>query len=67
MGEGSPTIVLNAGLGMRSVNPAFLTDPMPFWAVPVEGFRAPVKFTVQEPAVEVVTTLPTVSVFVIGA
>ena len=33
-------LVNNAGLGMASVNPRFLTEPAPFWQVPAEGFRA---------------------------
>ncbi len=32
-------LVNNAGIGMRSVNPRFLTDPQPFWEVPADGFR----------------------------
>ncbi len=32
-------LVNNAGIGMRTVNPRFLTDPQPFWQVPPEGFR----------------------------
>jgi NAD(P)-dependent dehydrogenase (short-subunit alcohol dehydrogenase family) len=32
-------LVANAGIGMRSVNPRFITDPQPFWRVPPEGFR----------------------------
>jgi gluconate 5-dehydrogenase len=36
-------LVNNAGLGMRSVNPRFLTEPMPFWEVPPDGFRAVVE------------------------
>lgn len=32
-------LVSNAGIGMRTVNPRFLTDPQPFWEVPVGGFR----------------------------
>jgi len=31
-------LVNNAGIGMRTVNPRFLTDPQPFWQVPAEGF-----------------------------
>ena len=31
-------LVNNAGIGMRTVNPRFLTDPQPFWAVAPEGF-----------------------------
>lgn len=37
---GLDLLVNNAGLGMRTVNPAFMTDPMPFWDVPPAGFRA---------------------------
>jgi NAD(P)-dependent dehydrogenase (short-subunit alcohol dehydrogenase family) len=33
-------LVNNAGIGMRNVNPRFLTDPQPFWEVSPEGFRA---------------------------
>ncbi|HEV7187374.1 MAG TPA: SDR family oxidoreductase [Blastococcus sp.] len=36
---GLDLLVNNAGLGMRTVNPRFLTDPQPFWAVPPDGFR----------------------------
>jgi gluconate 5-dehydrogenase len=36
---GLDVLVNNAGLGMRSVNPRFLTDPQPFWQVPPAGFR----------------------------
>src|SRR4051794_37875888 len=36
---GLDVLVNNAGLGMRTVNPRFLTDPQPFWAVPTAGFR----------------------------
>src|ERR687885_864383 len=36
---GLDLLVNNAGIGMRTVNPRFLTDPQPFWAVPVDGFR----------------------------
>jgi gluconate 5-dehydrogenase len=32
-------LVNNAGLGMRTVNPNFLTRPQPFWEVHPEGFR----------------------------
>src|ERR1700722_14917469 len=32
-------LVNNAGIGMRAVNPRFLTDPQPFWEVPLAGFR----------------------------
>lgn len=33
-------LVNNAGIGMRTVNPAFMTEPRPFWQVPEDGFRA---------------------------
>jgi NAD(P)-dependent dehydrogenase (short-subunit alcohol dehydrogenase family) len=36
---GLDVLVNNAGIGMRTVNPRFLTEPQPFWAVPVERFR----------------------------
>ena len=36
---GLDVLVNNAGLGMRTVNPRFLSDPQPFWAVPPDGFR----------------------------
>jgi NAD(P)-dependent dehydrogenase (short-subunit alcohol dehydrogenase family) len=36
---GLDMLVNNAGLGMRSVNPRFMSDPQPFWEVPVQGFR----------------------------
>lgn len=32
-------LVNNAGIGMRTVNPHFLTDPMPFFEIPASGFR----------------------------
>jgi NAD(P)-dependent dehydrogenase (short-subunit alcohol dehydrogenase family) len=32
-------LVNNAGIGMRSVNPRFMTDPQPFHAVTPDGFR----------------------------
>ena len=35
----STSLVNNAGLGMRSVNPRFLTDPQPFWDVAPDAFR----------------------------
>jgi gluconate 5-dehydrogenase len=31
-------VVNNAGIGMRAVNPHFLTDPQPFWEVSAEGW-----------------------------
>jgi NAD(P)-dependent dehydrogenase (short-subunit alcohol dehydrogenase family) len=36
---GVDMLVNNAGIGMRSVNPRFLTEPQPFWEVTPEGFR----------------------------
>lgn len=33
-------LVNNAGIGMRTVNPRFMTHPRGFWEVPVDGFRA---------------------------
>jgi gluconate 5-dehydrogenase len=36
---GVDLLVSNAGIGMRTVNPSFLTDPQPFWEVPPDGFR----------------------------
>jgi gluconate 5-dehydrogenase len=33
-------LVNNAGIGMRTVNPHFLTDSQPFWDVSPGGFRA---------------------------
>jgi gluconate 5-dehydrogenase len=37
---GVDMLVNNAGIGMRTVNPHFLTDPQPFWDVSPGGFRA---------------------------
>jgi gluconate 5-dehydrogenase len=37
---GLDLLVNNAGLGMRTVNPRFVTDPQGFWTVPTDGFRA---------------------------
>ncbi len=37
---GLDVLVNNAGIGMRTVNPTFLTDPQPFWQVSEEGFMA---------------------------
>jgi NAD(P)-dependent dehydrogenase (short-subunit alcohol dehydrogenase family) len=36
---GVDLLVSNAGIGMRTVNPRFLTSPQPFWEVPPHGFR----------------------------
>jgi gluconate 5-dehydrogenase len=32
-------LVNNAGIGMRTVNPSFMSHPLPFWEVRPEGFR----------------------------
>jgi NAD(P)-dependent dehydrogenase (short-subunit alcohol dehydrogenase family) len=32
-------LVNNAGIGMRTVNPRFLSEPRGFWTVPPQGFR----------------------------
>src|SRR5437016_3842016 len=37
--DGLDVLVNNAGIGMRTVNPRFMTDPQPFWQVPPAGFR----------------------------
>jgi NAD(P)-dependent dehydrogenase (short-subunit alcohol dehydrogenase family) len=37
---GVDVLVNNAGLGMRTVNPRFLSEPQPFWEVAPDGFRA---------------------------
>jgi NAD(P)-dependent dehydrogenase (short-subunit alcohol dehydrogenase family) len=36
---GIDLLVNNAGIGMRTVNPRFLTEPQPFWQVTPAGFR----------------------------
>jgi gluconate 5-dehydrogenase len=36
---GVDLLVNNAGIGMRTVNPKFMTDPLPFWEVSPRGFR----------------------------
>src|SRR3954449_13069360 len=36
---GIDLLVNNAGIGMRTVNPRFLEEPQPFWAVTPDGFR----------------------------
>jgi NAD(P)-dependent dehydrogenase (short-subunit alcohol dehydrogenase family) len=36
---GIDLLVNNAGIGMRTVNPRFLSDPRPFWEVSPSGFR----------------------------
>src|SRR5690348_3132352 len=40
---GIDMLVNNAGIGMRTVNPRFMTDPQGFWEVPADGFRAVVE------------------------
>jgi NAD(P)-dependent dehydrogenase (short-subunit alcohol dehydrogenase family) len=40
---GLDVLVNNAGIGMRTVNPRFLTDPQPFHAVEPDAFRAVVE------------------------
>lgn len=37
--EGLDMLVNNAGIGMRTVNPRFLTEAQPFWEVDPGGFR----------------------------
>jgi NAD(P)-dependent dehydrogenase (short-subunit alcohol dehydrogenase family) len=37
--DGLDVLVNNAGIGMRTVNPRFMTDPQPFWEVSDAGFR----------------------------
>lgn len=37
---GLDLLVNNAGIGMRTVNPRFITDPKPFWEVPPASFRS---------------------------
>ena len=36
---GLDVLVNNAGIGMRTVNPRFITEPQPFWTVSPAGFR----------------------------
>ncbi|HWE08366.1 MAG TPA: SDR family oxidoreductase [Solirubrobacteraceae bacterium] len=36
---GIDMLVNNAGIGMRTVNPRFMSDPQPFWEVPPAGFH----------------------------
>jgi NAD(P)-dependent dehydrogenase (short-subunit alcohol dehydrogenase family) len=36
---GIDMLVNNAGIGMRTVNPRFLSEPQPFWAVSPAGFH----------------------------
>lgn len=37
---GIDMLVNNAGIGMRTVNPQFMTQPQGFWSVTPDGFRA---------------------------
>jgi NAD(P)-dependent dehydrogenase (short-subunit alcohol dehydrogenase family) len=37
--DGLDVLVNNAGIGMRTINPRFMTEPQPFWEVPPAGFR----------------------------
>jgi gluconate 5-dehydrogenase len=37
---GIDMLVNNAGIGMRTVNPRFMTQPQGFWEVPPDAFRA---------------------------
>jgi NAD(P)-dependent dehydrogenase (short-subunit alcohol dehydrogenase family) len=37
--DGLDLLVNNAGIGKRSVNPRFMTEPQPFWEVTPAGFR----------------------------
>ena len=36
---GLDVLVNNAGIGMLTVNPRFMTDPQPFWQVSPDGYR----------------------------
>jgi NAD(P)-dependent dehydrogenase (short-subunit alcohol dehydrogenase family) len=36
---GIDILINNAGIGMRTVNPQFVTDPKPFWEISASGFR----------------------------
>src|SRR5665213_2126412 len=36
---GLDVLINNAGVGMLTVNPRFMTEPQPFWEVPPAGFR----------------------------
>ncbi len=38
--DGIDMLVNNAGIGMRTVNPRFMTEPQAFWEVSPDGFRA---------------------------
>ena len=36
---GIDVLINNAGIGMRTVNPQFMTNPKPFWEISSSGFR----------------------------
>jgi gluconate 5-dehydrogenase len=36
---GIDVLINNAGIGMRTVNPQFMTEPKPFWEISSSGFR----------------------------
>jgi NAD(P)-dependent dehydrogenase (short-subunit alcohol dehydrogenase family) len=36
---GVDVLINNAGIGMQTVNPLFMTDPKPFWEITSSGFR----------------------------
>lgn len=36
---GIDMLINNAGIGMLTVNPDFMSEPIPFWSVPPAGFR----------------------------
>lgn len=38
--DGLDVLINNAGIGMRTVNPNFLSEPLGFWDVPTDGFTA---------------------------
>jgi NAD(P)-dependent dehydrogenase (short-subunit alcohol dehydrogenase family) len=39
LGQGIDILINNAGIGMRTVSPKFLTDPKLFWEISADGFR----------------------------
>jgi gluconate 5-dehydrogenase len=36
---GIDVLINNAGVGMRTINPEFMTNPHPFWEVSASRFR----------------------------
>jgi NAD(P)-dependent dehydrogenase (short-subunit alcohol dehydrogenase family) len=42
---GIDMLVNNAGIGMRTVNPRFVTRPQGFWDLPADGFLAVIEVT----------------------